>query len=230
MAEEKPNHEASELVEAKISAAFGDADVVDMRRYADLVLSSWQRYSDAITRTVLLGFFLGGVFELLVSSSAITSLTVGPVSLSNTAFLQILIPALIAYQIYDVHCLTQKWNACARIYSLAIKRSQPKLYEAGRVDPVLPRTRGPWGPRPAAYLMPGDELEYRAGRAVWIVAFILLPPAFEAQAYYALIHKFGFADILVWISMIASIIFLALWISGLCIVIRHNANYDGESM
>jgi hypothetical protein len=72
--------------------------------------------------------------------------------------------------------------------------------------------------------MAGDEVEFKAGRAVWMADFILLPPTFEAQAYYALNHKFGFADILVWISMITSTIFLALWVSGLCIVVRHNVN------
>ncbi len=221
MPTENQGQESSGLVEKKISIAFGDADITDVRRYVDLVLSAWQRSSEAITRTVLLGFLLAGIFELLVYSTTVKSLTVGPISLTNTSFLQIIIPALIAYLVYDIHYLIQRWHVCARIYELAIKKSQPKLYDAGLIDPILPRTRGPWVRRPVFYLTPGDELEDKAGRIIWTVTFFLLPPAFEIQAYYELIHKFGFKDILLWASMLISVFFIVLWLASLIIRIRH---------
>jgi hypothetical protein len=84
-------------IQQRVAEAFDHPDTAKIEKFLDITLSSWKQISDAITRSAAIVFLLMGAFEILIGSSAIKSLTLGPLTFSNTSLLQQFIPALVAY-------------------------------------------------------------------------------------------------------------------------------------
>jgi hypothetical protein len=210
--------------EERVKDAFDSGDFENAEKFFNLTVSSMRENSAAASRAIVIIFLLAGVFELLVASTTIKSLAIGPLSFSNTSLVQKFIPVLIAYLIYDAYILVNRHLNQLGICNAIIKRFQPKLDASELPLNVLPGLRGPWafGARveSESNQEPGDEFIFTVEMIVLLIAFFVLPLAFESQAYYALMHKYGFHDVLVWISMAVSIFFIAAWLIKVSIEIR----------
>lgn len=200
-------------IQQRVAEAFDKPDTAKIEKFLDITLSSWKQISDAITRSAAIVFLLMGAFEILVGSSAIKSLTLGPLTFSNTSLLQQFIPALVAYLLYDMSSLITKWRDHGAIYFAVLKRFDPKLFKSELPSMVLPVIRGPWSIGPAYTAEQAEDWFAVIMRiALLLVAGILFPLAFEVQAYYVLVHKYGLGDILVWVSAAASLFFIFAWL------------------
>ena len=84
-----------------------------------------------------------------------------------------------------------------------VRRFQPKLEKSELMRMVQPRLRRPWGFSIGRLLKRPKEIDrpdYIVSAIVSVVAILVLPVAFEFQAYYTLIHKYSFGNPYVWIS------------------------------
>jgi hypothetical protein len=213
----------------RVMDAFDNSDGAEIERFMDLTLSSWRQLSDSITRTVVFIFLLAGVFEILVDTSSIKSLTLGPLTFSNTSLFQLFIPALVAYLLYDVWSLVTRWRDHGAIYFAIVNRFEPKLFESDLPLMVAPVIRGPWslGPAFAKYTdRPTDTFEIFMRVILLIVGGIILPLAFEFQAYYTLVYRYGAGDILIWVSAAAAVFFIFAWIMRIYLTGVENYSID----
>jgi hypothetical protein len=197
----------------RVAEAFDEADTAKAEKFLDTTLSSWKQISDSITRTVAIIFLLAGAFEILIGSGATTSLTLGSLTFSNSSLLQQFMPALVAYLLYDMSSLVARWRDHGAIYFATLKIFQPKLFNSELPSMVLPIIRGPWSLGPAyTHERAEDAFAVIMRIILLLIGGILLPLAFESQAYYALVHKYGTGNILVWISAVASLFFIIAWL------------------
>jgi hypothetical protein len=204
----------SRSLNEKVDEAFDDKDVEDAQKFLDLALSSLNQASDSISRTVLLMLLLAAVFELLINSSAIKDLTVGPITFNNTTLLQQFIPVVVAYLFYDTFRLTGQVFDNRKVYKAVIQKFQPKLADSGLVDLALPKVRGPLSrERPIrGYPRRGDMLNDFFTSIIGMSAGFLLPILFELHAYYRLIQVYGSQNKLVLASMAASSFLILGWL------------------
>lgn len=201
----------------RAASAFDDQDGEQAEKFLDIILASWQQVSDGITRTVVVIFLLGAVFELLVAAKTTSGVTIGPLSLHNTALLQQFIPALVAYLIYDAYNLVNQFMDLAAIYQELLKRFHKRIYDSGLTFYIMPRIRGPWRAfdsyRPlSSESRRVDNFDSAISIILSIIAFFVLPLAFESQAYYLLVEKYGLGAIFVWISATVTAFFLVAWL------------------
>lgn len=199
----------------RVEEAFDNTDAAKINNFMDLTLSSWRQLSDNITRTVIFIFLLAGVFELLVNVNSIKGITLGPLTFSNTSLFQVFIPALVAYLLYDVWSLVARWRDHAAIYYAIVNRFEPKLFESDLPGMVAPVIRGPWSLGSVSQReadRPTDIFDQFIRVILLLAGGIILPLAFEFQAYYTLVHRYGVGDILIWVSAVATIFFIFTWI------------------
>jgi len=212
-------------VDDLVSAAFDDNNADQIKSFKDVTLASWNKISDAIARQVIIMFLLAAVFEFLVGSGEASSVSLGGLSFSNSTLLQVSIPAVIGYLCYDTSCLMQRFRTQGIIYTAILERYEPKLAESGLMRAVQPQVQGLWS---FAYGIPfeGETLEDQFHEAVrglvTVPAYFILPYLFEAQAYYALINKYGFDRPLIWISAALSLFFLLVFTSSTALSIRNS--------
>ena len=135
--------------------------------------------------------------------------------------MQKFIPVLIAYLIYYAQSLANRCLMQLAICITLIRRFQPKLNASELPINVLPGLRGPWGfgvKLSRRNQQPGDLFVFYIDWIVSLIAFLVFPLAFQSQAaYYALMHRYGFHDVLVWISMAISMFFVTAWLIKLSI-------------
>lgn len=206
----------SKSIKQLVTEAFDDEDAENAQKFMDIVLTSWRQVSDALTRWVVIAFLLAAIFELLINAKTINSISIGGLSFSNTSLLQIFMPALIAYLIYYAYQMVDTFVDHGRIYLNILKKYQPKLYKSELMLAVQPQLRGPW----AAYNVglpfesnqrPIHKFDERINAIVSTAAFFIIPPAFQFQAYYELVQKYGFRNIYVWISAIITAFFVVIF-------------------
>jgi hypothetical protein len=128
-------------ISQRVHDSFSSSSSADLRRYEDKIFSSWQEVSRSLSRSVLLIFTLITVFELLAYQTASHGFTIGPLSFARTSTIQIFLPAVVSYLIYDGSRLTLRrmdlqtvYVATIRIYASAISQNDLDIL----VAPWLP--------------------------------------------------------------------------------------------
>jgi hypothetical protein len=210
-------------IEQRAYDAFDDDDAEKAQKYLDTVMASWKDVSAAIGRVVLFTLLLAAAFEFLTIPAAVKSLSIGPLSFSNTSLVQEFIPALIAYLLFYELSLSHNWADHQDLYEAILKRFQPKLARSNLTLTVQPRILGPWtslGPSDAfniPFLTRSEKFDLYTSTFTTVIVYLILPLAFEAQAYYELVRKYGAHDVLVIVSAILSGLFIALWVTYIVI-------------
>jgi hypothetical protein len=210
-------------IEQRARDAFDDDDAEKAQKYLDTVMASWKDVSAAIGRVALFTLLLVAAFEFLVIPAAVKSLSIGPLSFSNTSLVQVFIPVLIAYLFYYQLSLSNNWTDHQELHEAILKRFQPKLARSHLTLTVQPRIPGPWtslGPSDVddiPFLTKSEKFDFFTSFFTTIIVYLILPLAFEAQAYYELVRKYGTHDVLVIVSAILSGLFIALWITRMVI-------------
>lgn len=199
--------------EERVSNVFTGPDAENSEKYLELLMSSWNKSADAVTKKIVLIFLVAGIFELLVVKSAAASVSVGSIALTNSSTVQFFIPSLIAYLLYDCTCKVELWWAQAEIYKEITKKCQPKLWESDLGTFVAPQPSGPWTFKyreEDEFMSKGRKFEENADVLIGAISY-LLPLAFEAQAYYLLGMRYGLSNSLYWISISTSMLFIIIW-------------------
>ena len=182
-----------------------DGDDTAARDYADKAYACWGDLSTALRRNAVLALLVAAAFELLVYSKTPSTITFASFSLANSSTVQIALPSVFAFLVYEGFRLSMRWIDVQRMYYSLIKMAEPKAYENGLgvlIRPVLP---GFWAIGVSS--PQGDELSQRSGRfisimssVIGVIILFLFPLVFEGQAFYKLFQKFGYHNPFLWVN------------------------------
>ncbi len=199
-------------IKQRIKDSFkGDEAAVQAKDYRDTVYAAWKDISSSLSRYTLLIVLLMALFELLTSERTSTSISIGSFTLANSPIVQIVLPTIIAYEVYQSYTLTGRWIDLEDAYIELTKicadaQNENELDEL--IRPFLPVLWG-IGARPTASVArPIDSFNEDLGFTLFLFAGIIVPIAFECLAYYQLFHRFNFRNALLWISLIITTAFL----------------------
>jgi hypothetical protein len=211
-------------IEQRTYDAFEADDAEEAKKYLDTVMASWKEVSTAIGRVTLFTLILAVAFEFLMIPTSVTIISIGPLAVRNSSLVQEFIPILVAYLLYYELSLSNSWVDHQYVYEAILYRFQPKLARSHLTMTVQPKVPGPWtffGPREVvtnrSFLTESEKFDLFTTIFTSTFIFLILPLAFEVQAYYELVRKYGADDILVIVSAILSGLLIVLWITCLAI-------------
>jgi hypothetical protein len=199
--------------------AFGDDDAEKAQRFLDIIMASWKDISGSIRRVLLLIMLLIAAFELSLIPAAVKSLVIGPLSFGNTSLVRVYIPVLFSYLVYYEVILSEKWSDHADLYRTILYRFQPKLAKSLLMLTVHPIVPGPWDLSEFSDVYDysrfskSERFDHTVGFAATFFAFLIFPLAFDVQAYYELVNKYGAHNISIIVSIILSSLLVTLWIT-----------------
>jgi hypothetical protein len=196
-------------VEKRVSDSFqkGSAEQVreHAREYSRSVYELWKDTSISLGRIALLIFLLMAVFELLVYQHASAHISIGGITLVNTPIVQIALPTIVAYVIYDGSRLTMRWTRLELIFMQLMKIYAPEQQRNGLDRLIEPNLPSLWGIGALNSLRTGDTADSFMRRVHYTllpIIMVAVPVAFECQAYYLLFQKFGYHNIFLWINAV----------------------------
>jgi hypothetical protein len=210
-------------VSQRISDAFKDDSAADAKEYMAALSDNWKDLTASLAKQTILLFLLIAVFELLAYQHAARAITVGPLTLANTSILQLFLPTIISYFIYDQVRLSCRWLDIDIAYHAIYEKLWPNQNANSLPELVTPTLPGLWriGTSVSAEVeQPSERLTFRVNVLVSILAGSVLPLAFEAQAFYVLFVKFGFRNILLWISISISAALIVSAVTIFCTLAR----------
>lgn len=204
----------------RINEAFKDAATEDVEKYQALLFDSWQNISKSLNKIVVLIFVLAAASELLIYQPA-SKLAIGSFTFTNTSSVQILIPAIVTYIVYDGYLLTMRWVDHKNAYIAITKEFTPKIYENDLdllIRPPLPALWNIGSTSQATIALTSEKFAAGTTRFFGIIAIFIFPLTFEIQIYDHLFTKYGIHDLLLWVSvsitaalMVSAFINLVLW-------------------
>lgn len=204
----------SKSVRQRVIDSFpSDAPTDDAKEYSTNVYAAWKDVSSSLSRSALLAYILMAFFELIIYQHASTVISIGTFALANAPIAQIVLPAIVAYIAYDGFRLSVRWFNLQRAYATLTKIYAPKQFDNGLyviVRPSLPSlwAIGSWGSPGIATT--SIRFTYEANRVVSYIMMFAVPIIFECQAYYRLIQEFGYLNILLWISLVLTVLLAGL--------------------
>lgn len=209
-------------IDSRIADSFvGDESASEAKEYADKVYAAWKDVSSSLSRNAALVFILIAVFELLAYQKESIALTVGIFTFTNVPVVQIVLPVIVALVVYDGYRLTARWVDLQYAYQDLVEKYAPKLSENELDILIRPSLPAFWGIGISSSYKSGQFAEKFINVTNGIVALaaaFALPLGFAAQAYYQLFGKFGYQNILLWLSVAIttmltafSLIYIATW-------------------
>lgn len=181
----------------------------EAKEYNDKVYQTWKDISASLSRSALLVFLLIAVFELLAYQYPSTSVSIGTFTFFNAPIVQIALPTVVAFVLYDGYRLSIRWLDLQWAYHTLTRMLTPLQSDNGLdllVGPSLPSL---WGI--GARSSPGisdisDTFRSRVNGIVMYATMLVVPIAFECQAYYRLFQKFGYRNIFLWIGLVITVL------------------------
>ena len=172
-------------------------------------------YSEGIRRSVLLLLLLMAVFELL-SSTAVSEFTLGPIRMTTASSIQVYIPTLVAYLNLETFMLALRASNLTRAYEEAFRVWHPPA-AANQLHSLLqPRGSLYFAPTltdPTEFSSPPEKLEFRVSFVLSVIV-LFIPILFEVHAFVRLFDRFHISSILVWLNLLLSLTFVALTIGA----------------
>jgi hypothetical protein len=167
-----------------------------------------------VKRSALLLFLLIAVFELM-TQSAIAEVSLGPFKLTNVALVQKLIPAGVGYYFHNLAYLATIRHKMDVVHMNIIRKVYKPIFESGLQYYITPHYGA---------LTDDDKLARKNTKSakileilsyVTLVILFLGVISFEIYAFYRLFKMSGLQDILVWASLLTTLVF---FIRGLIVV------------
>lgn len=194
-------------VRRRVSEVFKDSPASDGKDYAVLLLSAWKDLAGLLAKQVTLLLLVMAIFELLAYQKPSSEITVGALTVSNSAALLMALPPVVAYLAYDIFCLLGRVNDIAEAYNTVFQVLWPRQAEEDLQRLVIPVVSGVL--RTSSFTSFRSQL--RSERFLsWLNLTIgagatqLFPIVFQVQAYYILFGRFGFANAFLWITALVS--------------------------
>jgi hypothetical protein len=210
-------------IKQRIADSFDDDAAA--KDYSDKVYAAWSDLSSALRRNAVLIFLLVAAFELLIYQKTSSIITFASFSLANSSFVQIALPTVIAFLVYEGWRLGKRWADLGEAYYALIKRIAPKASENDLDLLIRPMPPTFWAFGMAdlpSEVTQRSEIFMANLTLVFTITFaILFPLAFEGQAYYLLFQKFGYHDAFLWINV-------SLTVALLVCTIIYTVIYVGE--
>lgn len=200
-------------ISQRISDSFTDNGAITAAQaYADKVYTSWGDVTGSLRRSVVLIFLLAAAFEILVYQRPSSAITFGSFTFADAPLVQMVLPTVIAFLAYDGSRLTGRWVDLQITYSNLTRKLSPRLYQNDLhvlVEPPLPAF-WPVGTVISENIRQrSEEFVERTATIVGVTTVIIFPIAFEGQAYYRLVQKFGYQNIFLWVNLGITLILLA---------------------
>jgi len=196
----------SKSLEQRISDSFHGRQSAEAKEYSEKVYAAWKDVSASLSRSALLIFLLIAVFELLVYQRSSTVISIGTFTLANAPLVQIMLPAIVAFVLYDSFRLSVRWIRLQWAYRKLMEIFAQKQYDNDLDVLIAPGLPSLWGIGATGWsartISTADRFMARVNQIVMLTLLFAVPVAFECQAYYRLIQKFGYNDILLWISLV----------------------------
>jgi hypothetical protein len=182
----------------------GDESAVQAKEFGERVYAAWKDISVSLSRSALLVFLLIAAFELLVYQRMPGTISVGTFTLENVPTVQIVLPAVVAFVIYDGFRLSVRWLRLGRAYRALMSIYAPQQLDNGLEFLIFPNLPSLWGLGGSTgfriVVTTADKFMNQVNAIVSYTAMFVVPVIFECQAYYRLVQKFGYQNVLVWIS------------------------------
>jgi hypothetical protein len=131
--------------------------------------------------------------------------------LVNVPIIQIALPTVVAFLVYDGSRLTARFLRLELIYMELIQIYAPKLHRNGLELLLEPNMPSLWGVGALSFQQTGNFSDSFMRKVNQTVSYILMypvPVAFACQAYYRLIQKFGYHNIFLWINLVLTVLFI----------------------
>lgn len=197
---------AKSVVQRVLDSFPGPESTIEAKEYAKNVYSTWKDISASLSRISILTLLLAIGFELIVYEPKGTVISIGTLTLGNAPIIQIALPAVVAFLFYDSCRLTFRWLDLQRAYMVLTRILAPVQRDNALdllIAPNLPSlwTIGPFYAR--------RRVDWRMIIIAWCITFIVVfitPIAFEFQAYYRLVEKFGYDNPFLWVSAVVTTI------------------------
>jgi len=176
---------------------------IQAKEYSQNVYAAWKDISASLSRSALLIFLLMAVFELLVNQHTSTAISIGSFMLVNAPIVQIALPTIVAFVIYDSFRLSVRWLRLGRAYIELTKIYAPVQRDNGLDFLIEPNLPSLWGIGAIGFggtERTADRFMSTVNAVVRYAMMLAVPVAFESQAYYRLIQKFGYDNIFLWVN------------------------------
>jgi hypothetical protein len=201
----------TKFIEERVSDSFrGDQSASQAKEYSESAYATWKDISASLSRSALLIFLLMAIFELLAYQHSLAIISIGSFAIANAPIVQIALPAVIAFIIYDGYRLSVRWLELQRVYITLMKIYAPKQFENRLYLPITPSLPSLWGIGQSFagddIASPADKFIEKISVAIMYITMSAVPIVFECQAYYRLIQEFGYRNILLWISLTITVI------------------------
>jgi hypothetical protein len=146
------------------------------------------------------------VFELIVYEPAGTVISIGTLTPGNAPIVQIALPVVVAFLFYDSCRLTFRWLDLQRAYMVLTRISAPAQRDNALDLLVAPNLPSLWAIGPSYARRRVDAFMTVIAWCITFIVVFVTPIAFECQAYYRLVEKFGYDNAFLWISAIITTI------------------------
>jgi len=186
-------------------------DKAEAREYSQSLYEVWKSISGSLSRIALLIFLLMALFELLAYQHTLIAISIGTLTLVNVPIIQIALPTIVAFLVYDGSRLTARFLRLELVYMELMRIYAPKLQENGLELLLEPNLPSLWGVGALSFEHTGnfsDSFMRKVNQTVLYILTFAVPLAFECQAYYRLTQKFGYHNIFLWINLIVTILLL----------------------
>jgi hypothetical protein len=176
--------------------------------YFAKLLESWRETTAQLRRTTILMIGLM-VIVVLLTSGDVAEVSVGPIKMADLGVAAKLLPVVIGFLYLDL--VLQFFSAMAynELYADVASKLMPRVYEEELDVPLAPTLGAMWGGR--SILSIGGAAP-RATSAVNVLnilcgaTFVLSPVGVLAWEYVQLFGKFGARDLILWFSLLATLV------------------------
>jgi hypothetical protein len=177
--------------------------LVDVKSYTEQLYNAWKDGCAAVNRNAVATLAVMAIFELLAYQNNKQIFTIGSFTLTNTSIVQISLPVIVAFLTFNLYILSSRISEMENVYTSIMEQFASRVHANGLDLFVAPSLHSFWTPQnivPRELATSYDKFREPITGALTLVTLILLPVAFEIQAFYHLFEKFGFQDPLLWIS------------------------------
>lgn len=208
-----PGFEAADVcsrdpVELRVAAAFqNDAARGYATEYLSHVHESWREVASRMRGAVISCAITVTIFNLLVQTK-VSELSVGPVKLSSTTTVSVIIPIVAAYFLYELLLLIRLDNLFHHLHFQLVNVMYPTLVEQELNYALHPVTPWLFGEHDWLMRLPPSRA-HTLWKGTGLVTMVLLPVVLAGTlvaGYVQLLDRNGSA--LVWVSLGASLLLL----------------------
>jgi hypothetical protein len=195
-------------VTKRVLDSFGTGDDAAAQDYDGKVYERWNDLAATLRRNAVIMLLVAALFELLIYQAKPNSITFGSFTVANSPVVQISLPIIFAFLVYEGCHLTTRMVDVEAIYFALVEKASPKADEndlAFLIRPVLPGFWAVGSSASSGVAQRSENFHEGLRTVIGIIVVFVFPLAFEGQAYYKLFQRFGYHDIFLWVSVGLSI-------------------------